>query len=640
MKARLFLAFMACLLLCSTPAAAQKIKYKNLFPLLDAKNWEQAAPLLQAFLQKEPEHPNANFQMAKYQEHLANQAHAITDTLFDVRLDSAQEYYKKAYGLITEKELRKRDEYYQVYNRRDLRTGKFGIKLSDVQLDIERKQEYLAKLKTLGQQARTALDSVQQAYAANGQLSDSLNTVFDGNLNHLYLRGEALLPLMERYIMHDKVLARNWAIYRQAIEQLPGAEERYQQDVKVLEPLPFEESLYEAADFLAPYVSYTNFTAWARQTKQVVTKEIVPMNEALIAADRQLEALLRDVEEQKYRTQDAPQGLDPKGLAMQVMQKYDKGAESMPVLMLEAKMAEIKARRFADTVFTPALQDTSNIYKRQALHKEIVSQYSMASRNVQAVRGQNLGQEMLKYGSYLTARYEGLAPLQEYLTKRLTLTFKAAEAWQNKAKAYQQTIDWIVLADEGDSIPAFLVPQDFEEGQLSYITTDSLMLPGDSLLLSGIYYDQENGQVAWMLSRAPNGVVSWKHMAPVQTYNNADAGTDSVKRAQPWSTLIMLPQQGQVAQTGLMAVQCVPNDSCQAVMQVLGLADGAPGWQQLVKLPGMPAKAAVVYQPGSTESGSELVDIMMADSSAAALKVNKEGVLPDEEEEATEEQKE
>src|SRR4030095_3869064 len=58
-------------------------------------------------------------------------------------MDSAIIYYDKAYKTVTEKEIKRNSEFYQAYNRRDLRTGEFGVKLSDIQFDLEKKMEGL-----------------------------------------------------------------------------------------------------------------------------------------------------------------------------------------------------------------------------------------------------------------------------------------------------------------------------------------------------------------------------------------------------------------------------------------------------------------------------------------------------------------
>ena len=117
--------------------AQKKVKYKDLFPLLSAQKFEDAEPFLRSVVANDPDHPNANFQMGLLFENKSKQADILKETeLFVEKADSAIIYYSKSKLLITEKELKKRDEYYQAFNRRDRRTGKFGINLSDVHLDI------------------------------------------------------------------------------------------------------------------------------------------------------------------------------------------------------------------------------------------------------------------------------------------------------------------------------------------------------------------------------------------------------------------------------------------------------------------------------------------------------------------------
>jgi len=68
--------------------------------------------------------------------------------------DSAVTFLDKAYNTITEKELKKNGEYYQMYSRRDLRTGEFGIKLSDVRLDLETRVSLLKERKETAKEAK------------------------------------------------------------------------------------------------------------------------------------------------------------------------------------------------------------------------------------------------------------------------------------------------------------------------------------------------------------------------------------------------------------------------------------------------------------------------------------------------------
>ena len=130
-------------------SSAQKIKYKDLYVLLRAKNYKDASGFLIKYLAENPEHPNANYQMGIMLEYkisdldLLKQSDAII-----TRADSAIQYLDKAYTFINAKEVKKHDDdYYELFKRRNLRTGKFEVILSDVQLDIENRKSSLYQKK-------------------------------------------------------------------------------------------------------------------------------------------------------------------------------------------------------------------------------------------------------------------------------------------------------------------------------------------------------------------------------------------------------------------------------------------------------------------------------------------------------------
>src|SRR5882724_11101420 len=119
-------------------AIAQKVKYKDLIVLLTSKQYEKAEPFLRRYVKENDDNPNAFLYMGiVFQEKSTKMDPLLHTDILSANLDSANVFYDKAYKGITDKELRRNDEYYEAYTRRDLRTGKFVIKLSDVQLDIE-----------------------------------------------------------------------------------------------------------------------------------------------------------------------------------------------------------------------------------------------------------------------------------------------------------------------------------------------------------------------------------------------------------------------------------------------------------------------------------------------------------------------
>ena len=114
-----------CGITLTSTVEAQKIKYKDLFPLLEAEDYTTGQESLRSFLAANPDHPSANLEMGFMAESF----------LQDCEL--AVQHFQKALELIDDKEVKKNEKYYLRYQRRDLRTGKVGVKAPDIQLDLE-----------------------------------------------------------------------------------------------------------------------------------------------------------------------------------------------------------------------------------------------------------------------------------------------------------------------------------------------------------------------------------------------------------------------------------------------------------------------------------------------------------------------
>src|SRR4051812_3175276 len=125
-------------------ANAQKVKYKDIFGLLSTKQYELAEPFLKKYLKENDDNPNAYLYMGIIFQEKSLKMDVLKQTdLVLKNIDSSVLFLDKAYKIIDEREVRKNKDYYQAYNRRDLRTGEFGVKLSDIQFDVEKKIEGL-----------------------------------------------------------------------------------------------------------------------------------------------------------------------------------------------------------------------------------------------------------------------------------------------------------------------------------------------------------------------------------------------------------------------------------------------------------------------------------------------------------------
>ena len=92
----------------SVVSFGQKVKYKELFVLLNAKNYSDAEPYLRFFLLEEPDHPNANFHMGSLLQGSLKELNILTESeLYTETADSSVFYYEKSLSYITEKDVKK-----------------------------------------------------------------------------------------------------------------------------------------------------------------------------------------------------------------------------------------------------------------------------------------------------------------------------------------------------------------------------------------------------------------------------------------------------------------------------------------------------------------------------------------------------
>lgn len=134
--------FLVIMLFSGVTAIAQKVKYKDIFALLKNKQYDAAEPLLKKYIETETDNPNAFLYLGiilteRFDKMLTEDAQA------SIVREAARDNLVKAKMGITEKEVSRNEEYYAIYKRRNLRTGKIGVTLSDVITDIDNR---LAKL--------------------------------------------------------------------------------------------------------------------------------------------------------------------------------------------------------------------------------------------------------------------------------------------------------------------------------------------------------------------------------------------------------------------------------------------------------------------------------------------------------------
>ncbi len=119
--------------------------YEEIVTLLKDKNYASAEPQLRSYLKTHRDNPSAFYYMANILENKMNVSIDGNEVLS--LADSAILFYNLAYYSITKKEVEKNEKYYPSFTRRDLKTGAMGVKISDIQYDIEKRISNLTVIK-------------------------------------------------------------------------------------------------------------------------------------------------------------------------------------------------------------------------------------------------------------------------------------------------------------------------------------------------------------------------------------------------------------------------------------------------------------------------------------------------------------
>lgn len=444
MHKRTFLFFML-MLAFLTVVKGQKIKYKDLFVLLSAKQYKEAEPFLKKYLQANDDNPNAYLYMGLILEDKAAHVDILKETdRYTALLDSAVLYYGLATKGMTEKEVSKNDEYYQMYNRRDVRTGKFGVKHSDVMLDLETRM----KLKDRARQAKelkAKFLASERAYTNDLTSYQALQGKYP-DMKHLYLQSDDSLILRLNHLaqVYDSChIAFN--DYK-AIAKTMG-KIGYNQDLNPQDIQDFKRD-QQKVDFYTDDIKIQDFKRWAMSTEEVIKSEIQPLRNKLLTRDSELNKLQQRVKKDSVSVRTELAALRSTGFPELV--KID--PDPLPLQVFAMKYAEIE---FGSVVAEDRpLRDSLNLQVQvDGLVKEMRLAHSLDSISGLLVE-RDLESETDNYKFYVNTAYGSTSVLKALV--RSTKEFALREVIRREAqiKRKQDLLQWII--DGNDSIPLMM----------------------------------------------------------------------------------------------------------------------------------------------------------------------------------------
>jgi hypothetical protein len=427
-------------------AFGQKIKYKDLFVLLNAKQYKEAEPFLKKYLKENQDNPHAFLSMGYIFEDKSTVNDVLKETeKLGSNIDSAVLYFDMAFKTITERELKKNDEYYQAFSRRDLRTGEFGLKISDIQFDLEKRMKVLRERNVLVKNAKQKFLFVQEVYNHSMNLFKKIAEGYKDQ-REFYLRADdgltSNLRRLERKYDSCLVAFNDYNIALKALGKTG-----YNPELDPREITDFKKDGVSEVDFMEDVLKVWDYKRWAGSNLDVIEHEILPLGEKLTKLDAELNELREKIRKDSVSVGGELAGMKGKMTATG-LEKFD--PKPFPFDVFALKISELAYG--SELASTKVLRDSTDVAVKLTLYKKQVKLLSAIDSLGTLALKRDLPYEAENYKAFIKNAYGSLDVLQS--TLKTTADFAVTEKSEKQKRIVQleKVVNWVV--DQTDSVPA------------------------------------------------------------------------------------------------------------------------------------------------------------------------------------------
>jgi len=435
------------LLLIPASSFAQKLKYKEIFTLLESRQYEKAEPFLRSYINesKSPEPSSFLFMGIICQEKTAKD-----DILKDVQsslnhIDSALLFFDKAYKTIDEKEFKgSTKDYYAMYSKRDLRTGEFGAKLSDVRFDIEKRTASLRERKDKIGLVKLYFTQTEDLYRRSNQLFKVIQEAYAGE-REFYLRSDdnvlqQLSTLSARYdsckkaFDHYKVSAGNLGKIG------------YNHAWNVSEIKDFKRDGSTLTDFYQDNLDVWDYKKFADQSIALLNNELKPIQTNLLKYDMEINKLREKLKEDSVSVKSDLTKLVA-SLLGEKLKKFD--PDPLPMNVFAVKVANLEYRStLVEHLKGGKTNDVFERLKQTESELKSLNKLDSAATKLQSV---NIDEEALNYKAFVAEAYTNTVLLKSYAKAEKEYADREKRVKEKQFTERKKALLWLV--NNTDSIP-------------------------------------------------------------------------------------------------------------------------------------------------------------------------------------------
>ncbi len=427
-------------------AYGQKVKYKDIFALLNTKRYEEAEPFLKRYLKETSDNPNAFMYMGVIFQEKSAKDDVLKQTKSAVaNMDSAIFFYDKAYKSITEKEIKRNSEFYQAYNRRDLRTGEFGVKLSDIQFDLEKRMErlreridrvkmvkhYFTLADTLYRRTNTLFRKIKAEHPQEQSLYLQADESTLESLTALAVRFDSCVKVFENYRSSSTTIGRTG----------------YDQALSLNEIHNYAADGETGANFFLDEVEVWNYKKFAEKVKAGIQKDIIPMRELLVSYDAEINKLREKLSKDSVSVKsDLTKLIDQ--LLLEKLKKYD--PDPLPMDIFTLKISDLEYR--STLIEHRNYRDSADFhFRKKLLQRELVYLNKLDS-TADKLTAAEIDRKSADYEHFITNAYSNTVVLKSYVKALKEYAEREKRKKDAEAVKIENALRWIIAGT--DSIPA------------------------------------------------------------------------------------------------------------------------------------------------------------------------------------------
>jgi hypothetical protein len=364
MRSLLIVVFLVITFVSNTEA--QRIRYKNLFPILQSKDYKTAEPQLLKFLEENDDEANAYFYLGEIIVSKLDTVEIFPSLeKYDSMANQAIKSYKKAISLVDDREVRKNDDYYMAYNRRDLRTGKFGIKTSDVHLDYENKISSVSSKKELILELHHLKEGSKNQYDNFKNKIVGFYSSYPDEIAFLLRANPEDRETLNQSIKFFNDFKEQYSLFVDKLNSLNHP--LYDPELKILPISNWDQLAPKDLDFSDFKIEIQDYDEYLTSVNNRIESEVRPLEELLYETDNDFNEALKTNESVKDSAE-----IQELNIPQELKNGLSSLDESNVIYnLLQYKQLKNKSNLLTNVSLMPVLADSSNIYQRA----NIVDQY-------------------------------------------------------------------------------------------------------------------------------------------------------------------------------------------------------------------------------------------------------------------------